>query len=268
MSYPIIDCHCHIYPDKIADKAVEGISKFYDLPMAYDGRASALVEEGNKIGVCHNVIFSVATTPHQVGSINSFIAKCVQEGEGRFTGLGSLHPDSSDVCADIQHIKELGLKGVKLHPDFQKFQIDAEKLFGIYEACSGELPVLLHTGDYRYDYSNPERMQKVLEKFPQLTVIGAHFGGWSVWDNAVEVLSEYQNFYVDCSSSFHWLEKEKTREIIRKYGAHKVLFGTDFPMWSYKEEYKYFLDLNLTEDEKRKILFENAAKLFCIDITP
>lgn len=267
MSYPIIDCHCHIYPDKIADRAVEGISSFYDLPMAYNGRASTLINESNKIGVCHNIIFSVATTPHQVGSINSFIANCVKEGEGRFTGLGSLHPESENISEDIEHIKELGLKGVKLHPDFQKFRIDDEKLFPIYEACSsGGLPVLLHTGDYRYDFSNPERMARVLRKFPDLTVIGAHFGGWSVWEEATETLSGYDNFYVDTSSSFHWLKKEKAVEIIRKYSAHKVIFGTDFPMWSYEDEYAYFQTLELTEDEKRKILFENAKELFKIEL--
>jgi predicted TIM-barrel fold metal-dependent hydrolase len=179
MQYPIIDSHCHIYPDKIAEKAVEGIGSFYDLPMCYDGKASTLIEKGNKIGVCHNIIFSVATTPHQVGSINSFISNCVKEGEGRFTGLGALHPDTENVASEIENIKALGLKGVKLHPDFQKFRINDERLFSIYKACSeAELPVLLHTGDYRYDFSNPERMADVLEKFPELTVIGAHFGGW------------------------------------------------------------------------------------------
>lgn len=266
MQYPIIDCHCHIYPDKIADRAVVGISNFYDLPMAYDGRSVTLINESNKIGVCHNIIFSVATTPHQVSSINSFIAKCVEEGEGRFTGLGSLHPDSDDIIGDIEHIKELGLKGVKLHPDFQKFCIDDERLFGLYEACSGELPILMHTGDYRYDFSNPQRMRNVLEKFPKLTVIGAHFGGWSVWEEASNVLSGCDNFYVDTSSSFHWLKKDKAIEIIGKYGADKVLFGTDFPMWSYENEYEYFQSLNLVEEVNRKILYENAAKLFGIEL--
>lgn len=266
MSYPVIDSHCHIYPDRIAQKAVEGISSFYDLPMSYDGKAFTLVEESNKIGVSHNIIFSVATTPHQVSSINSFIANCVEEGKGRFTGLGSLHPDTVNVREEVQSIISLGLKGVKLHPDFQKFRINDERLFPIYEECSKEkLPMLLHTGDYRYDFSNPERMADVLRRFPALTVIGAHFGGWSVWDKASELLTEFENFYVDTCSSFHWLKKDETEKIIKKYGAHKVLFATDFPMWSYKDEYEYFMSLNLSEDDKKKILYENAAKLFGIE---
>ncbi len=266
MYYPIIDCHCHIYPDKIADRAVGAIGDFYDLPMCYDGRSATLIERSSKIGVVHNVIFSVATTPHQVNSINSFIARCVAEGQGRFTGLGSLHPESDSIDEDIRHIKELGLKGVKLHPDFQKFRIDDEKLYPIYDMCSGELPLLLHTGDYRYDYSNPERMARVLKEFPQLTVVGAHFGGWSVWEEATEVLSDYKNFYVDCSSSFHWLKTDKAKEIIRKYGADRVLFGTDFPMWSYEEEFEFFRSLNLSDEENQKILYKNALKLFDIKL--
>ena len=144
MDYPIIDCHCHVYPDKIADKAVESIRSFYDIKMGYDGRSSTLIRNGSKNGVEHYIIFSVATTPKQVQSINSFIADTVKESGGLMTGLGSLHPDSDNIDADLRHIKELGLKGVKLHPDFQKFLIDEERAFAIYEAAEGRLPILFH----------------------------------------------------------------------------------------------------------------------------
>ena len=266
MNYPIIDAHCHVYPDKIADKAVEAIGKFYDLPMYYDGRYSTLVESGEKIGIKHYVVFSVATTPKQVHSINAYIADTVKSSEGLMTGLGSLHPDSEDIEGDIAEIISLGLKGVKMHPDFQKFQIDDNKCYKIYEACQKyRLPVLLHTGDSRYDYSNPDRMKKVLEDFSDLIVIGAHFGGWSCWKEAAEKLSIYKNFYVDCSSSFDWLTADESRELVRMYGADHVLFATDFPMWSRESEYNHFKNMNLTEEENQLVLYKNAMKLFGID---
>lgn len=266
MNYPIVDAHCHIYPDKIADKAVEAIGNFYDLSMYYDGRYSTLVEYGSKIGVKHYVIFSVATTPKQVHSINTFIAETVKMSDGLMTGLGALHPDSDDIEGDIAEIISLGLKGVKMHPDFQKFHIDDEKCYKIYEACQkNNLPVLLHTGDHRYDYSNPDRMKKVLEDFPGLTVIGAHFGGWSCWKEAAETLSEFKNFYVDCSSSFDWLTVEESRHLVKAYGADHVLFATDFPMWNHETEYKRFMDMKLTDEENRLILYKNAVKLFGIE---
>ena len=265
MNYPVIDCHCHVYPDKIADKAVESIRSFYDIDMGYDGRVSTLLERGSKNGIKHYVVFSVATTPKQVQSINSFIAHTVSGSEGAMTGLGSLHPDSENTERDYSHLKSLGLKGVKLHPDFQKIPIDDMRCEKIYEMCSGDLPVLLHTGDYRYDYSNPDRLVRILEKYPDLTVIGAHFGGWSVWDDAVSKLSAYPNFYVDCSSSFYALSSDKAASLVRRYGADHVLFGTDFPMWSYEDEIERFNLMELTDDEKEKILYKNAMKIFDID---
>lgn len=266
MNYPIIDSHCHIYPDKIAAKAVEGIGKFYDLSMYYDGRYSTLIEYGSKIGVKHYVIFSVATTPHQVHSINSFIAETVKASGGLMTGLGALHPDSENVKEDIEEIVSLGLKGVKMHPDFQKFHIDDDKCYKIYDMCQeNKLPVLLHTGDSRYDFSNPRRMKRVLDDFPGLTVIGAHFGGWSCWSEAADTLSGYKNFYVDCSSSFDWLTSEESRMLVRKFGADHVLFATDFPMWNHKTEFARFLKMELTDEENKLILYKNAVKLFEID---
>ncbi|MDD6146967.1 MAG: amidohydrolase family protein [Oscillospiraceae bacterium] len=267
MNYPIIDCHCHIYPDSIADRAVEGIKNFYDLDMAYDGRYHTLVASGNQISVKHYIIFSVATTPHQVHSINRFIADTVRQSGGLMTGLGTLHPDSDEIGEGIAEIKRLGLKGVKLHPDFQRFRVDDKKCFPIYEMCQAEnLPVLLHTGDSRYAFSNPENVRPILEAFPKLTVIGAHFGGWSCWKEACRALSHYENFYVDCSSSFDWLTPEESAELVRAYTADRVLFGTDFPMWDHELEYKRFMAMELSDEDNRKILYQNACKLFSIEL--
>ena len=125
MNIPIIDCHCHVYPDKIASKAVESIGNFYDLEMFYDGRYSTLVEHGNEIGVKHYIVFSVATTPGQVSSINRFIADTVVNAAGTVTGLGTIHPLCNEPENVIDEILSLGLKGVKMHHDFQKVTVDS-----------------------------------------------------------------------------------------------------------------------------------------------
>lgn len=266
MDFPIIDCHCHVYPDKIADRAVEHIGSFYELDMHFDGRASSLIKSGEKIGVRHYIIFSVATTPHQVHSINTFIAETAKNSGGLMTGFGTLHPDSENIEADIEELKSLGLKGVKLHADFQEFKIDDPKCDKIYSLCEGELPVLLHTGDTRFDFSNPERVENVLKKHKNLTVIGAHFGGWSCWKEAAKRLHTYDNFYVDCCSTFNWLSPEECKDLVRLYGADKVLFGTDYPMWSHESEFERFKRMGLTSEEEEKILYKNAVKLFSVEL--
>ena len=262
--YRIIDAHCHIYPDKIAQKASDSTADFYKMPSRLDGKISTLLEYGERLGIEHFVVQSVATTPSQVSSINKFIARAVNESNGKFTGLGTLHPDSSDIKADIDEIEALGLKGVKLHPDIQRFKIDDHRMLKIYELCEGRLPILMHTGDHRFDYSNPNRMKPILDIYKNLTVIGAHFGGWSMWDDAVDSLVGYENFYVDCSSTFYAMSPERAKELIMAYGTKKVLFGTDYPMWLPENEIEMFMKIDLTEQEREDIFYNNAAKLFNI----
>ena len=260
--YRIIDSHCHIYPDKIAQKASDATGHFYDLPASLDGKISTLLEHGERAGIEHFVVQSVATTPHQVSSINNFIAQAVAESDGRFTGLGTLHPDSEDMAADVNEIISLGLKGVKLHPDIQRVQLDDPRMHKMYELCEGRLPMLIHTGDNRYDNSNPNRLMPILDKYPNLTVIGAHFGGWSIWEEATQKLYGYKNFLVDCSSSLYAISPEKAKELIFAYGVDRVLFGTDYPLWTPEQEIERFMQIDLTDDQREDILYNNAAKLF------
>ena len=262
--YEIIDAHCHIYPDKIAQRAADSTGECYDLTPFTDGKISTLLEQGEKVGLHHFIVQSVATSPSQVSSINQFIANAVEQSEGRFTGLGTLHPESEHLEAEVEEIIRLGLKGVKLHPDIQKYRIDDPRMMKIYELCEGKLPILLHTGDSRFDYSNPNRVKPVLDTYKNLTVVGAHLGGWSVWDEAVKVLPQYENFYVDCSSSLYTLPSEKATELIKAYGTKRVLFGTDYPMWDPQEEIDNFMKLELTEEEREDILHNNAVKIFDI----
>ncbi len=264
--YFVIDAHCHIYPEKIAERAVMGTSTFYNQVFACKGTVSDLHTEAEKAGIDFMIVQSVATTPKQVKSINEFIAREVAESNGKMLGLGTLHPESEDIKGDIAHLKELGLKGVKLHPDIQAFKLDDYRCLKIYELMEKEgLVLLLHTGDKRYDYSNPNRLIPILETYTDLQVIGAHFGGYSIWDEAIKVLPKHNNFYVDCSSSFPFIkDKQKALELINAYGEDRVLFGTDYPMWNPKEEIDYFMSLNLSEIAFRKILGENAKKLFGI----
>ncbi len=264
--YFVIDAHSHIYPEKIAAKAANATDEFYGVCGFGKGTLKDLKKVCKKAGVDHVVVQSVATTPKQVRSINEFISNEVKNAESFLTGLGTLHPESEDIPGDIEHIVELGLKGVKLHPDIQKFKIDGEKLFKIYEICSRKnLVMLMHTGDKRYDNSNPDRVERVLKNFPDLVVVGAHLGGWSLWEEAANRLNGFKNFYVDCSSSFGFVDNEIIKKAILLYGTDRVLFGTDYPMWNAEDEIKNLFSLGLSKEDNQKILSQNAKTLFGIE---
>lgn len=256
----IIDAHAHIFPEKIAAKASAGIGAFYDMKMNYDGTLRQLFEQGDAAGVDRYLVQSVATVPTQVESINNFIAQCVRENPERLIGFGALHPDYENVAAETERIISLGLKGIKLHSDFQQFNVDDERAFPIYEAAQGRLPILFHVGDPRSDRSSPERLLCVVKRFPRLTVIGAHLCGWTCWERGAELFAN-ENIYADCSSSLYALPPKKAAELIRKIGVEKVFWGTDYPMWSAKEELERFYALPLNDRERALVLGENALRL-------
>lgn len=263
--YKIFDAHCHIYPEAIALKAVEGIDQFYEnLPFdRFDGTTATLLSSGHEAGISHFLVHSVATTPHQVSSINRFIASKVAASDGAFTGLGTMHPESEDPEQDFCELIDLGLSGVKLHPDFQKFEADSHKAMRIYGLCAeAGLPALVHTGDHRFDYSNPNRIVNVLKAFPKLKFVGAHFGGWSVWDEAISMLSGFDNIVVDASSTFYAVGCEKGRELIRKWGVDRVMFGTDYPMWNPHPDIECLMKMELKEDEYQRLFWDNAVRVY------
>ena len=261
----IIDSHCHIYPKQIALKAVENVDRFYDgLPGAHlDGTPETLLFTGKGQGISKFIVHSVATKSAQADHINRFIASAVKMAGGAFTGLGTLHPDTDDLIGDLDRLQDLGLKGVKLHPDIQQFQADEAKACRIYELCQERgLPVLIHAGDHRYDFSGPKRIAQVLRMFPELKLVAAHLGGWSEWDEAASLLPQYPNVIVDTSSSFQFLSVERAREIIRAYGADRVMFGTDYPMWAQKPDLDFMERMELTDEEYEQIYWRNCAQLY------
>jgi predicted TIM-barrel fold metal-dependent hydrolase len=256
----IIDAHAHIYPEKIALKASAGVGSFYEMPMGFDGTAKTLLALGEEAGVDRFLVNSVATKPAQVESINNFIAESVKNSNGKFIGFATLHPDFENIEAEIDRIIAMGLRGIKLHPDFQLFALTEKRAMRLFECLEGRLPVLIHTGDYRYKFSNPDMLIEVLDAFPKLDVIGAHFGGWSVWDEAEKKLLS-KRLLVDCSSSFYSMDHKRTLELIRAWGSERVIFGSDYPMWSPVDELRRIDELPLTSAERENILHGNIERL-------
>ncbi|MDR0821290.1 MAG: amidohydrolase family protein [Oscillospiraceae bacterium] len=259
----IIDCHTHIYPQKIADKAVKYIGEFYTLSMHRDcsGTAEELLSEMDSAGIDRAAILAVSQAPDQTHKINEFAA-ATAAAHPRLFGLGTIHIEQQDILAEVEHIKSLGLNGLKLHPDMQKFNADDERLFPVFDLLSQyKLPLMLHAGDFRFGYSHPDRIKNICDNFPRLTVVAAHFGGWSMFDLAFEVL-ENTNAVVDTSSSFAFLGKRRSLELIRLYGTDRVMFGSDYPMWKPGDELTTLLSLGLSDTELERILHLNAERVF------
>ena len=258
----IINAHAHIYPEKIAAKATNTVGTFYGIKMEMPaGTTENLLEDGKRAGISRFVVHSVATTAHQVRSINEFIKREI-DAHPEFIGFITLHQDLSEeeIAAEVDWALANRFRGIKLHPDFQKFYIDEESVEKFYRAAEGKLPILLHMGDDRYDFSKPARLASMAKKYPKVTFIAAHFGGYRCWSE----LSVYQgldNVYFDTCSSLPMISAEQAKSIIEMFGAERFFFGTDFPMWDATGELERFYQIPLSEQEREMILAGNLKKL-------
>ncbi len=262
----VIDCHCHIYPEKIAKRAVESVGNFYNVAMSnMEGTSEALLSVCKDTPITHHIVHSVALKPQNVETINSYIAEQCEE-HPEFIGFATLHQDYPNPEEEIERAISLGLKGVKLHPDTQAVNMDDPRLMRIYEIIEGRLPIILHCGDYRYDYSHPRRLKNILHTFPNLVVDAAHFGGWSVYDLALEYLQD-ENCFLDMSSAQALLGPRRTYELTHAYGTDRLMFGSDFPMWNPAEEYEMYTALDFTQDELENLLHHNAERFLGFEVS-
>ena len=262
----IIDAHAHIYPQKIADKATEAIGDFYNIKMEMpSGTSENLIKDGERAGITKFVVHSCATKAQQVDAINKFIHLETQK-HSQFIGFMTLHQDMTEeeVYNQVCMCVKLGFKGVKLHPDFQKFYIDGENAIKFYRIIGDKLPILFHIGDDRYKYSMPERLCTVAKEFKKVNFIAAHFGGYRQW-NKVDLYKGLDNIYFDTCSSLAFIDSNRAKEIISKFGSSKFFFATDFPMWDAKNELERFNKIPLTHSDREKILGKNVKNLLKIN---
>lgn len=256
------DAHTHIFPDKIAEKATKSIGNFYEFEeMQCSATSENLISREKNIHSGMTLVCSSAVTKEQVDVINRFIAEECKK-HPNFLGFAALHPDTENFEEVLDFAEENSLKGIKFHPDFQKFDIDDKRAYDMYKAVAKRgLPVLFHMGDPRYDFSSPQRLKNLMADIPDLKVIAAHFGGYCRWNEAL-TLEKSENLYFDTSSSLPFLNKETVLKFLDRFSTDRFLFGTDFPMWDSAKELERFLSLDLGEETNNKILHENFENLF------
>lgn len=187
-----IDFHCHAFPDKIAQAAVESLAhKGGGLIPRLDGSWDALATEAQEDPDCaYRLLLPIATKPTQQQSINNWAAA---HQKGKILSFGSIHPDAPDALEELARIQSLGLKGVKFHPEYQNFYVDDPKMLPIYRRISSlGLITVFHAGAdvaYMPPYRcTPDRLLRILPVFGGTPVVAAHFGGYMMWEEVFQKL--------------------------------------------------------------------------------
>lgn len=256
----IIDAHAHIYPDAIARRAAQSTCDFYDgLPGRFDGRLDTLLEEEARLGIAAAVMLPVAVTPAQAQAVNRFAEETARHWPGRILPFAGLHPMDENLESEIDDIERRGFIGIKLHPDIQKVDVNGPECRRMAERIQGRMPLYLHAGDARFHYSNPERIARLMDDFPDLEIICAHMGGWSEWPQARKYLKG-RNIWVDTSSTMEFTTVEQAMECLDCFGVERTFFGTDYPLWSMERAVENIYAMPLDEAQREAVFHGNIER--------
>lgn len=264
----IIDFHTHIFPDAISAKTIASLERISGIKAGTDGTLKGLLLSMEQTNVDLSVIMPVVTKPEQFDTINEFAKKVNQNYNGKVLSFGGIHPDCENYKEKLRTIKELGLPGIKIHPDYQGVMIDDVRYMNIMDYANElDLIILTHAGiDIGLPepvHCPPDKMRKVVDKIQPKKLVVAHCGGWKQWEQVYEYLAGEQ-IYMDTAFCFDYIEQEMFLKIFHKHDKSKILFATDSPWSVVQKDIDYINALPITMEEKTAILGNNAKRLLGI----
>jgi predicted TIM-barrel fold metal-dependent hydrolase len=258
----VIDIHTHAFPDSLAERAIPLLEEEADISACLDGKISSLVASMDRAGVDVAVVSSIATKPEQFSSILEWSSAIAGE---RIIPFPSVHPADPRVLSRIGEIKAAGFRGIKLHPYYQEFFIDAPDVLPIYERIEREeLVLLMHTGfDIAFErkrIADPARLESIMRTFPGLEIIASHYGAWEDWDE-VESRLLGKSVYIDTSYSVPFLGADRARDFLLRHPGEFILFGSDSPWGDQQQDLKTIREMDLGDERTEALLGRNAARL-------
>nr|WP_296005865.1 amidohydrolase family protein [uncultured Blautia sp.] len=276
-----IDFHTHTFPDQIAAAAVSKLGGCFAIENHTDGTAEGLLNSMKDRNIALSVVLPVVTNPKSTVKMNDYAAISNEKlGERGYLSFAGMHPDFEDYKGELRRIKSLGFKGIKLHPAYQNCNMDDVRYLRIVEeAAALDLIVVYHAGiDGGLPipvYATVEMARHVIDTIGAKKLVLAHMGGWEQWDQVEQELCGAP-VYFDTAACIGVMEarkgipgaknrilmsKEQMTRMIKKHGADKVLFATDSPWTGQKESLELFKTMELAEQEKELVLWENACGL-------
>jgi predicted TIM-barrel fold metal-dependent hydrolase len=270
-----IDCHMHAFADKIADKAVTQLINYYNINTNFGGRFDDVMAAAAEAGLDGLVLLVAATKAEQVKPANDWVLAMLNQYQNRqktasqlsslkIAHFGTFHPDDPDWLAEISRLRSAGIKGLKLHPEFQGIDLASPGLKAFFEEVQHDMVLMIHVGDRvvkSNNLSTPTKIASILDDFPGIKIIAAHLGGYCFWEEVYEVLAG-REVYLDTSSSLCYMDLALARKIFAKHGTDKILFGSDFPLRSPKQDFEMLDQIKwLSVEDKERILGLNCAEL-------
>jgi predicted TIM-barrel fold metal-dependent hydrolase len=258
----IIDFHAHAFPDSLAARAIAHLEHGGGFKAFHDGRVASLLTSMDAAGIDTAVLCSIATKPEQFTPILAW-SKTI--ASPRIVALPSVHPRAADPVGEIHKVAEAGFPGIKIHPYYQDFDVDEERLMPMYRALDElGLFVVCHTGfDFAFPRdrkADPVRIRRVLDAMPSLLFISTHMGAWDDWDEVEKHLLGLP-IYMDLSLSMELLGAERSRHFLTTHPQDRILFGTDTPWAGQADTVAIARSLKLEPERQAALFYGNAERL-------
>lgn len=260
-----IDIHTHAFHPKIAHKAVEHLNSYYAVSCAGDGTINDLLARERKAGVDRCVVLCAATQAAQVIPANNY-AIMLQNEHPEIIAFGTLHPAFTEWEKQLNQLKAAGIKGIKLHPDFQGFWLNDLRLLPMFEQAQDDFVFEIHIGDYLPPDQNPSCPYKaaaLLDAFPRLRLIAAHMGGYQQWEHSLKALAGRQ-VWLETSSTSSFIAPALLQQLLQKHPRERVLFGSDYPLYDPSEELYRLQKLTGFTDAELEEIMSNGCDLLGI----
>jgi predicted TIM-barrel fold metal-dependent hydrolase len=276
VDWQAIDTHVHFNIPAWVDDAMgpyrPSIARYFGRSLKADS-LDAMADHYRRLGI-HAVVlgWDAETATGRPPLPNELVADAVRRHPDVFTGFGSVDPYRPDALSRIRAVRDLGLKGLKIHPTLQAFDPGAPEFLEYFaEAARLDLPILSHAGTsgvgagepggqgLRLDVASPMKLDPVAARFPTLRILLAHVG-WPWHLEAIAMALHKTNVFIDISGwKYKYLPPEVLREM-RTRLSRQFCFGTDYPMFEPEEQLKSFLALDLPPEVTPLILRENAVR--------
>lgn len=283
----VIDCHCHIFNERIVENMQARSPLVEQLHLNVQGAVSLLspnalqqAAEANGIDVC---VMLPSTGPNRVRSENDRFFQWTRTFP-RLRTFATLHPLMDGVADEIRRMFDLGVNGFKFSSFSQRFDTCSPEALLMMQEIE-RLAVDRHvrptavfdtfvTADIHFNASpehltTPVKIAEIVRQYPGITIIAAHMGGLLAdFDDIVQKLRPSPNLYLDTSNAAHTLTEEQFVELLRLHGPSHILFGTDWPWFDHGSEMALIGRLmekaGFDRAEQAQVFGENGRKVLGI----
>lgn len=259
----IIDFHIHIFPDILAERAISSLCARAKAEPYTDGRLDTTLKVLDEWNTDYGVSLNISVLPKSLSKVNDY---AIATNGGRIISFGSAHPDSNINDSELERLKAAGVKGIKMHPEYQEFEVNDTKAINIYRKC-GELGliVLLHSGtDIAYPdtlRAAPKAILDAVENSPETKFVCAHMGGHDCWEDVYTYLAGHNRIWLDTSYTARELDKGLFMKIVDKHSHKRILYATDMPWESGLVTQQYLYNMGYTNEQLSDIMYNNAYEL-------